>query len=48
MKTSKKFIFLIVLALIIVSIFGCTKDKSSLAEENIEEFLNKKSELYQK
>ena len=48
MKINKRWVLLIVPVLIIVLIFRCTKDNSSVAKENIEEFLNKKSELYDK
>lgn len=47
MKTNKRILFSVVLVLIISLTFGCSNNSSSVPKKNIEEFLNKKSELYE-
>lgn len=47
MKINKRILFSVVLVLIISLTFGCSNNGSSVPKENIEEFLNKKSELYE-
>lgn len=46
MKGNKKFIFSIVLSLIVLLGFGCRGDENLIPEKNIDDFLNEKSDLY--
>ena len=47
MEINKRILFSVVLVLIISLTFGYSNNGSSVPKENIEEFLNKKSELYE-
>ena len=48
MKLNKTILFSIILVLILTLVSACTNNNDSLAKENIEEFLNRKSDLYDK
>lgn len=48
MKRNKKVLFSVVLVLIVVLSFSCSNDNSLGPEKIIDEFLNEKSELYDK
>lgn len=48
MKSNKKVLFTMILVLIISVVFGCSDDSSLVPKNNIDTFLDKKSELYDK